>query len=561
MKTLREFITSNPLGAADAESKRRDGSKVFANYIPASSDALWFRLLSKFTRDIPLRYWDRETIDKALFVLDADPQKTVTAINAWKHRIGMGFDNLFRRASIEKYEEDLSTQNASELLILANEFQPEYLRRCEHIFTNLIIIFWAVLKKGGIQGASFDVTRAISLLKSKQCELLLSGYDDRVRNGIAHGEVRFGLSEIQYGDGRHPHILQDDEFLYVFDTLWRTSNSIAIAILLFIARNQALFAAANNNVLPTSIISLIAAAESERNGLSVRGVIESSIHTGQQLYILTETIFNRRESVILECSHIALQLLDAGAVGYKRFVFGIHQGTEVDSLMVILPEKLIELQNEPYTRFGEILESELVWTAESSFQNKVKSFKIALLSNARLGWMKFVSEQQEKGLFLTADRYYIKRVRNGSAGGLARVHIFVTLRFASDAQNPDIIRKIILDVINKFRHRWIATNPSRVFKRRRNWYKPPEYIWVSLYEHEGPTRWVVYGGWLRKNLITMAERIKHPKREALFVKRPDEIWQGIRLQYQMDIEAAARSFAEVLKLMHQVNQSSSNSKQ
>jgi hypothetical protein len=54
----------------------------------------------------------------------------------------------------------------------------------------------------------------------------------------------------------------------------------------------------------------------------------------------------------------------------------------------------------------------------------------------------------------------------------------------------------------------------------------------------------------------MAEKINHPKLEAVFVKKPDEIWQGIRFQYQMDVEAAARSYAEVLKLVHQVNQGS-----
>jgi hypothetical protein len=560
MKTLREFIEGNPLGAAEAEIKRRDGSKFFGDYIPASSSPLWFRLLSKFTRDTPLRYWDREIIEKALSVLETDIQKTTNAIMVWKNRIGMGFDYLLRRASIEKYEDELSTQKASDLLVLANEFQPEYLRRCEHIFTNLIILYWAVLKKGSVQSTGFDITGAISLLKSKQCELLLSGYDEKARNGIAHGQVTFGLSEIQYGDHRYPHKLQDDEFLYIFDTLWRTSNSLAIAILLFIARNHSLFSATKSNVLPSSIISLVATAETERDGLSVKGVIESQINAGFQLYILTETIFNKRESVMLECSHIALRLLDAGAVGYSRFVFGIHQGTSIDSMIVILPEKLIELQNEPYTRFNEILESDLIWTTEGPLRNKIKTVGIALRSNAKLGWMKFVSEQQEKGLLLTANRYYIKRVQNSSAGGQARIHVFVTLKSASDASQPDIVRRIILDVINKYKRRWFATNPSKVFKKRRNWYKIPAYVWVSVYQQEGPIRWVVYGGWLRKNLIAIAEKISDQKNEAVFVKKPDEIWQGIRLQYQMDIEAAARSFAEVLKLSHQVNQTSGSNK-
>jgi hypothetical protein len=555
MKTLREFIESNPLGKAAAESKRQDGLTFFGEYLPSSVHPLWFRVLSRFTNDIPLRYWDDETIVKALFLLETDSLRTIAALEAWKNRVGIGFDYLFRRASIENYEEEFSTQKASELLLLSNEFHPEYLRRCEHIFTNLIILYWAIVRKGAVNATGFNITGAISALKSKGYGQLLLGYDEKIRNGIAHGQVTFGLSEIQYGDNRFAYKLLDDEFLYVFDTLWRTSNSLAIAILLFIAKNPSLFAT-NTNVLPTSIISLIATAESEREGLSVKGVIESEIKSGRQLYIFTDTVFNKRESVLLECSQIAIRLLDAGAVGYSRYVFGIHQGTEVDSMMVILPEKLIALQNEPYTRFPEILESDLIWTNESNLQNKVKAFKITFLSNAKLAWSKFIASQQERGLFLAKNRYYVKKVKNSSAGGDARVHAFVTLRFPKDANNPDILKRIILDVVNKLRKKPLATNPSKLFKKRLNWYKFPKFIWVSVYQYEGSTRWVVYGGWLRKNLITMAEKVYNPKSEPIFVKKCDEIWKGIRLQYSMDIAAAAKSFAEILKITDQVNQGS-----
>lgn len=552
MKTLREFIENNPLGSAEAETKRQDGLRFFGDHLPSSVNPLWCRVLSKFTGDIPLRYWDEETVTKALSILELDNGRTIDALTEWKNRIGIGFDYLFRRASIEKYEEELSTSKAEDLLLLANEFHPEYLRRCEYIFTNLIILYWAVLKKGSVS-ANFDIAGAIPLLKSKGHELLLSGYDEKIRNGIAHGQVIFGLADIQYGGNRFPYKLQDDEFLYILDTLWRTSNSLAIAMLLFMARNQSSFSA-SSNVLPTSIISLIAAAETERNGLSIKGVIESEISSGRQLYILIETIFNKRESVLIECSHIALRLLDGGATGYSRYVFGIHQGTGVDSMVVILPEKLAALENEPYTCFAQILDSELIWTNESAFQNRIKALRIAFLSNAKLAWMKFIAEQQPKGLFLTTNRYYIKKVRNSSAGGIARVHIFVTLRFSSDAANPDMIRRIIFDVVRKFRRQWFATNPSNFFKKRRNWYKRPTYIWVSLYKHEGPTRWVVYGGWLKKNLIAAAEKVYDTKSQPIFVKKLDEIWKGIRIQYSIDIEAAANSFAEILKITKSHNE-------
>jgi len=551
MKTLREFIGKDPLGDADAESKRSEGSAFFGNYLPSSVDPLWLRVLSKFTSDVPLRYWDKEIVEKALAVLELDNRRTIDALAEWKNRVGISFDYLLRRAPVERFEEDLSTSKAPDLLRLANEFHPEYLRRCEHIFTNLIILYWAASKKGFVQG-NFDITGAASVLRSKGYELLLSGYDEKVRNGIAHGQVIFGAPVIQYGDNHFPHKLQDDEFLYLFDTLWRTSNSLAIAILLFLARNHATIPVASI-VLPTSIIFLIAAAETERMGLSITGVIESEMRLGRQLHVLMETVFRKRESVLLECAHIALRLLDAGAVGYSRYIFEVHQGTKIDSMVAILPEKLANLQNEPYTRFSEVLDSQLIWTDESILQYRIKALKIAFLSNSRLGFRKFIADQQIKGLFLTAKRYYIKRVDNSSAGGIARIHIFVTLRFPSDATDREMIKRIILAVVKKYRGKRFATNPSK-FLKRWNWYKHPTYIWVSLYQYEGPTRWVIYGGWLTKNLIAQAERIYSPKAQPVFVKKLDEMWRNIHLQYSIDIEAAARSFAEILKLANEINQ-------
>ena len=110
----------------------------------------------------------------------------------------------------------------------------------------------------------------------------------------------------------------------------------------------------------------------------------------------------------------------------------------------------------------------------------------------------------------------------------------------------------MLSVIQKFRRKRFATNSSKLVKRW-NLYKHPKYVWVSLYQYEGPKRWVVYGGWLRKNLIAVAEKIYDQKAEPVFVKKLDEIWKGIRIQYSIDIEAAAKSFAEILKLAHQAN--------
>lgn len=532
MRTLREFLQNDPLVIADAKREQQDGQEFFREFISPSIDPLWLRLLSNFTHDAPLRYWDKKVIKTALDILNGDKQRTILALAQWKNQIGIGFDNLFRRASIEKYEENLSTTKTQDLILLANEFQPEYLRRCEHIFTNLIVLYWAILKKKSVEG-SFDIASALSLLSAKHYQLLLEGYDDKVRNGIAHGQVVFGWDEINYGDIKHPHKMQADDFLYLFDTLFRTSNSLAIALLLFLANNQNLLHHAKN-VVPVRIIILIASAGVERRDFTILGAIESELAAGtMQLHISMQTGFINRTSVMLDCARAALHLLDAGATGYSRYVFDIQQNDGVDSLLFIKPDKLALLQHEPYTRFSEILDSPpLLWKDEHYYLNLLKVLRLSFITNWQLHWKKFIGDLQQKGLFLGRNRFYIKRVENASASGLARVHIYVTLKFSWDADNNKMIKAIAEEVIRKFEKQRFPTNKSGLGKRY-NWKKYPTYIWISLYQFEGTTRWATSRGWPGKNLIAAVE--KHEKsKPPIFVKKVDEIWKGLRFQYSMD---------------------------
>lgn len=336
MTTLREFLQNDPLISADAKLKEQEGLEFFSEFLIDTVQPIWLRVLSNFTRNAPLRYWDRVAIQKGLEVLEADKQRTLEALAEWKNRIGIGFEYLFRRATIERYEENLTTTKSSDLLLLANEFHPEYLRRCESVYTNIITLYWAILKKKSVQG-KFEITGALSLLKAKGYKVLTSGYEENVRNGIAHGQVVFEWDEIKYGENRSLYKLEINEFLKLFDEIFRTSNSLAISILIFLANNQILLSK-TKNILPTSIIILIASAHVERQDFKVLGIVESQLSKDiSQLHISMKTGFINRTAVMLDCARAALRLFDAGATSYSRYLFEIHQENGVDSLLGIKP--------------------------------------------------------------------------------------------------------------------------------------------------------------------------------------------------------------------------------
>lgn len=552
MNTIREFLENDPLITANAKIKEQIGQEHFSDFLSPSINPLWFRILSNFANDSPLRYWDKKVIRVALDILEADKQRSVGAIFEWKNRIAIGFDNLIRRASIEKFEENLSTTKASDLILLTNEFQPEYLRRCEHIYTNLIVLYWAVLKKKSVQG-NFNIASALSLLSSKHLQSLIEGYDDEVRNGIAHGQVVYGWDEIKYGDIKHLYKLQVHEFLYLFDTLFRTSNSLAIAILLFIANNQILLSG-SKNVLPISIIILIASAGVERRDFTILGAVESEMNSGNtQLFISMRTGFINRTSVMLDCARTALHLLDAGATGYSRYLFNIQQSDLVDSLLAIKVDRLEHLQNEPFERFAEILDTQLLWKDEHRLLNLLKAFRISLIANGQLYWKNYIEDIQRKGWLIGRNRYYIKRVENSSAGGIARAHLYVTLKYPIDAENKEILKAIAEELVRKFQKQRFPVNPSKLGNRY-NWKKYPKYIWISLYRFEGTTRWVTSTGWLGKNLIATVEKCSK-KYPPIFVIKLDETWKDLRFQYSMDNQSVSKSITDMIKLENDIPQS------
>lgn len=320
--SLRAFLEKDPLATAETELKRRSALERFGQHLGADRRDVWPLVLERFVRESPWRYWDPSQVDTCLEILETSPERTFDALSLWSAKLGLGFGNLFHKSPTVGHEEGLTDMRARDLVRLATEFHPEYLRCAEHVFSNLLVPYWAVLRKGGVQ-AKYTPPGAIQLIQERGYAALLSGYDDRVRNAIAHGEVVFRADSIRYGLEVAHHELASFEFLELFDTLYRTSNALAVGMLLFLARHPR---GLTDGVptLPGSIVTLLASAAVQRNGFAVLGAAESeSPLVGRQLHIAVKTVFRSREVVLLDCARLALHLVDAGARPYARYLFDV----------------------------------------------------------------------------------------------------------------------------------------------------------------------------------------------------------------------------------------------
>ncbi len=536
MTSIREFLSKDPLGAAEFELMRRESLRHFSKYLPETADAVWPRALSPFVDKTPLTYWDPEVVRNALSILEESANRTTAAIAAFSRQIGIGFDNLLKTAPASHYENHLSENSGSDILRLTTELHPEYLRCAQHIFANLITPYWAVLKKGEVHG-KFNVPGAIQLFKANGLYFLSSGYENRIRNAIAHGEVVFTGHGIQYGPQKYTYMLPADEFLAKSDLLVRTSNALAIALLLFIARNKAALFRTQKRRLPTSIIALLAAASVERCGLKIFGAVESGFNTeNKNLYISVKTPFKSREIALLDCARIAMYLIENGASDYSGYLFEIDQSTNVRSLVIILPERLEKLlqENASADCIEDIYAEKqiLLWCHEGILRTRLRALRLSFRSHLRLALEGIRDERRKIGLWQGAGRYRIKDIENASAGGVARVRVKAILRSPSDVNDKEMIKEIIYAVTKEVSKKWIKTNASE-FERCWIPYRRPKYIWIWLYKLDGTLRWLSLGE-QNGNLIAVAEKNYGYWRPPILIHNPQEIWKGIRIRYAID---------------------------
>jgi hypothetical protein len=315
--TIREVLRNDPLGHADKELKKRKGAERFSIYLPVEVHDVWPRVLSRFVETAPWCYWDQATLTAALEVLERTPAQTLTQISKYTNKINLGLDNLFRKSSIIAYEERFDETSARGLLRLATEFHPEYLRYAQQIYGNLLVLYWALLHP---KHKSFSMNGATAAIKSRGYEVLLAGYDDAVRNSIAHGGVVFGGLGVEYfTDGILKSEMPAYEYLDKFDALVCTSNALAIALTLFLARHLNM-SALQSDAVPLSIISLLVAADTERNGLEWLGMVESNLSTtGAQLHVAVRTPIRSRTAIILKRQELPCGYLNMALQNIRAF--------------------------------------------------------------------------------------------------------------------------------------------------------------------------------------------------------------------------------------------------
>lgn len=527
----------------DAIARRRFGTRLDGLEPPIAA------ILGPFVLDAPWRYLADAVFDEAVELLSIDPARTFEAVKLHREAVDRGLAALFRAEN--QPEDSLNQLRARELAVLANNFFPNYLQVAEHVFGNLLTVFWAIGKKGKVRGR-FDLKGAVTVLEQRGRGTLLNGFDDRVRNAIAHGETSFVADGILFRAGIHAKRLASHEFLRLHDDLVRTCNGLASALLVFWGQNAS--AVPRDLPAPPSLASRVAGAHLNRPGCRVVGAIESDLPlVGRQLNISLRLAERERSLVIGRCFQVAAELLEAGADGYDRFAIEVDQGEPVSSLVLVDPvvlRELLEVDAEVDELPRAIVDTPLLWWNEPRVRSRIRLWAAALREAIRQAKDKVVRDWHAAGLFLAATRYRVRNIEDLSVGGVPRVRVYATLEEPGVSDDPEVILAVTKALVRFGRRRWLFPF-SHLDGRRLGLRRRPQIVLVDLFRTDGTLRWLRGGGWLAGNVVAVAERT-WSGREHVHVTNPEAEVDGIRFRFQIDAEAADEALGRVNEVIDRV---------
>lgn len=551
MQTIKEMLEKDYLNFAYFKQVTVEIEQVFKEFIQEIPNQKYLRALHPFLNQTPLRYWDARILGSALSILRQNPDRSILAIIAWERSLDIGFQNLFLH-DIVSDESSLSLQSPEDIVKLSTAYFPEYLRRAEQIYGNIVKVFWGILKKGNVDG-KFDSKGAIALFRSKGVEEILSnGFSEVVRNALAHGEAEIKGFDIEFGLVK-PEIYSVGGFLFLYDSLVRTANSLALAITIFWLTKKDLYSSYS---FPICLIKVLAGGLISGPELHLLGAVTSSSPIiGKQLHVSVKTNLKSRTIHILQVLRTAHAFNLAGSKPFHRVLVQLDSGHEFHPLLGVDPNLLKTLieNDAPFDDLSKVMSAEMLLEDESKLKAKLRTWGIILQSGRKWLESEVVRVYQSLGFLATSGKYKIREVTNLTTKTLGKIRVRVVLREISDAKNRSLVNSIILEVVRKYQNRFFS--PQKGFDKGIFWPLRPSHIIVDMFAQDGTLRWLANGGWKGGNLLASAEYCKNNKTPIL-IDNPEEKIGNVRFRYSIDQKKADNAARELSKLLFEIQRQS-----
>lgn len=165
---------------------------------------------------------------------------------------------------------------------------------------------------------NLDIYAIGAELANSPLEQITSSYRHTIRNGIGHGGITYGQSEITYRDKRgNEEALSTNEIMKLCDDLLDDCNGLAAALAVFYVRHRG-----DGYPIPEQLMLQELREETAAPWWIVEGTIRSRVPVGNQLIVYARTRSADFPTIQFSATQTGI-LAEAFAPGYERYLVSI----------------------------------------------------------------------------------------------------------------------------------------------------------------------------------------------------------------------------------------------
>jgi len=462
-----------------AEAKSQYVKEQFSDLLGTECDARILPSLYKFLTEPPWTYWDLDLACKVRdFLMTA--QRSVSAFSDTSNYLDLGFRSTLDQSWLDVPEDVIAFDVAEDVKKFSTTILPAYLRLAEYGYTNLMRFLYSCTSTKNYKYGTASHSDLVKILGAE----IERGYNKTLRNGVAHGNVRFGLHEITYGNEGKFETKDVIEIMQTFDNLWSTNLSIALGIFLFLAARSG-----DIQLLPASLLAFILGNLSERPGLKLQSAIVHDANRGREMLLYVDSINLSREQFFSTSILIAIRAFFQCGLNFESILLSFNS-SDPPSVLRVMREPLRSRLESSSVIDTDVLDLDLIWSPRPEFLAVPMIIIQNLMAQSR------AQEMRGSGL-------RVKRVENVSLGLEVRVRVTAVAELKYANSSPAELIELLIDLAHKsekclFKSAYKSTGGIQIPMR-------PTYVWVDLYRSDQNMRQIGGGGWYGQNLLLQAE--------------------------------------------------------
>ena len=402
-------------------------------------DKFEFNLLWQYMELSPQRFYSKEAyqlfLDK-LIELDAnDKQNLLNYLSESAESINNAYRHMSEICALDWHDEDLRREDDYQLLTLIDkEINPAYLRLTEGVLRPLvgIVAYFSRLSRGK-KTEGLDMYNIAQEVRRTEFSCIVQSFDNLIRNGIAHGSVKYVENSIIYRDKQGDQkVLEDSKFIRNFDDLLDVCNGLLLAFSIFLfTRND------DRYKLPTNLLVEELAWETETPYWKVVGCLPSTRTDSSQLIIYSSANTFDEWKVYLSLFHTAI-LAEKYAPGFDRYFFSIRSKKSLPGFSAFNGKKLAEyrMRNCSLEQYTDALEDgTLFYSPRLRLPKIVKRAETLWLAFRVQKGIAVANFRKEFGMARISIRN--SQIHRNSLWGILNAHAFIE----AEELNKETIRK------------------------------------------------------------------------------------------------------------------------